>query len=214
MEIARNPEVEHRLATLGGDLLDPRGREIGTYDKIQLVPFGEYVPLGPLLFFVDKVVTAVGRIGAGTEATVLRTPAGGFGTLICYESVFPALTRRFAAGGADFLVNVTNDAWYGRSSAPYQTLAQATLRAIENRMPMVRAANTGISAIIEPDGRVRWQSALFETTWHADTVAWPGVETFYTRWGDVFVYACVLASVAAFGYGSGRWRSRASRRTR
>src|SRR5204863_1358860 len=134
-------------------------------------------------------------------------PNAQFGVPICYEDVFPALTRRFIAGGADFLVNITNDAWYGPTSAPQQHLAQATLRAIENRVPLVRAANTGISAIVDIDGRVRWQSRTFETTWHVEEIAWPHVTTLYTRFGDVFAWACALASLAAFGYGAARaWR--------
>src|SRR5439155_288489 len=105
-------------------------RAAATYDKTQLVPFGEYVPFEAVLFFVQRLVVAIGDVVPGHEPTVFRLPAGRFGVLICYEDVFPALTRRFVAGGADFLVNVTNDAWFGRTSAPYQHLAQATLRAV------------------------------------------------------------------------------------
>src|SRR5207247_2622711 len=105
------------------------------------------------------------------------------GVLICYEDVVPALTRRFVAGGADFLVNVTNDAWFGRTSAPYQHLAQATLRAVENRVPLVRVANTGISAVVEPDGRIRWQGPLGETVEHVDGGVWPGVGRLHTAFG-------------------------------
>jgi apolipoprotein N-acyltransferase len=182
-------------------LVSPEGREVGVYDKIQLVPFGEYVPFRRIFFFVDQVVHAVGLIAPGLVPTVFQIPAGRFGALICYEGIFPALTRQFVADGADFLVNVTNDAWYGRSSAPYQHLAQATLRAVENRVPLVRAANTGISAVVDPTGRIRWQGPLFEPLTHTAEIAWPGVRTFYSRYGDVFVWACVLASLAAFGYG-------------
>jgi apolipoprotein N-acyltransferase len=111
------------------------------------------------------------------------------------------------ADGADFLVNITNDAWYGHTSAPYQHLAQATLRAVENRTPLVRAANTGISAYVDVDGSMRWQGPLFESLWHVEEVSWPGVRTFYSRFGDVFVWTCALATVAAFGYGAlRRWR--------
>jgi apolipoprotein N-acyltransferase len=185
-------------------LVSPEGREIGTYDKIQLVPFGEYVPYERVLFFVDRIVHAVGRIVPGIVPTVFRLPAARFGVLICYEDVFPALTRRFAAGGADFLVNVTNDGWYGRTSAPHQHLAQATFRAIENRAPLVRAANTGISAVIDPDGRIRWRSQLFQPAWHADEITWPGVRTFYARFGDAFAWACALVTAAALATGIAR----------
>jgi apolipoprotein N-acyltransferase len=187
-------------------LISPDGRELALYDKIQLVPFGEYVPYHRVLFFVDRVVHAVGNIVPGSAETIFRLPSASFGVLICYEDVFPALTRRFIAGGADFLVNVTNDAWYGPTAAPHQHLAQATFRAVENRVPLVRAANTGISAIIDPDGRIRWRSPLFEQAWHADDVAWRRVGTIYTRFGDVFAWACALASLIAFGYGAARSR--------
>jgi len=168
------------------------------------VPFGEYVPFERALFFVDRIVEAIGRVAPGLVPTVFHLPAADFGVLICYEGVFPALTRRFVDGGADFLVNITNDAWYGRTSAPYQHLAQVTFRAVENRVPLVRSANTGISAFIDPDGRIRWQGPLYETAWHVDEVSWPGVRTFYTRFGDVFAWACALVTLAAVGWGARR----------
>jgi apolipoprotein N-acyltransferase len=175
-------------------LITPDGTERGHYDKIELVPFGEYVPFRRVLFFVDQIVTAVATLGAGEETTVFQAPEGRFGVLICYEGIFPALTRRFVDGGADFLVNITNDAWYGRTAAPYQHLVQASFRAIENRVPLVRAANTGISAVIDPDGRIRWQSPLFEMLWHVEEIRWTGIRTFYTRFGDVFVWLCVVVT--------------------
>jgi apolipoprotein N-acyltransferase len=187
-------------------LVSPAGRELDSYDKIELVPFGEYVPFRRVLFFVDQIVHAIGTVVPGVSTTVFQMPGARFGVLICYEGIFPALTRRFVADGADFLVNVTNDAWYGRTSAPRQHLAHATFRAVENRVPLVRAANTGISAVIEPDGEIRWEGPLFEPLWRVERIAWPGVRTFYTEWGDVFAYGCVLASFAAFGYGA--WRAR------
>jgi len=188
-------------------LVSPAGRELATYDKMVLVPFGEYVPYQDILFFVDKMVHgSVGGIAPGIVPTVFSVDGTRFGTLICYEGVFPALTREFVVHGAQFLVNITNDAWYGPTSAPYQSLAQVTLRAVENRVPVVRAANTGFSAIIDPDGRIRWQGPLDEMAWHVDDVAWPGIRTVYTAWGDVFVYACALATLVAIGYGLRRWR--------
>jgi apolipoprotein N-acyltransferase len=175
-------------------LIEPPGREVAHYDKMQLVPFGEYVPFRRLLFFVDQMVTAMATLGAGEHATVFQVPEGRFGVLICYEGIFPRLTRSFVQGGADFLVNITNDAWYGRTAAPHQHLVQASFRAIENRVPMVRAANTGISAVIDADGRIRWRGPLYEMLWHVDEIRWAGVRTFYTRFGDVFVWLCVVVS--------------------
>jgi len=191
-------------------LVSPDGWEVASYDKMQLVPFGEYVPYARVLFFVNRIVEAVGTIVPGLTPSVFRLPTARFGVLICYEDVFPALTRRFIAGGADFLVNITNDAWYGSTSAPHQHLAQATFRAIENRVPLVRAANTGISAVIDPDGRIRWRGPLFETLFHVDEIAWPGVRTLYTRFGDVFAWACAL--VAAVAICRGIWASRRTAR--
>jgi apolipoprotein N-acyltransferase len=185
-------------------LVSPEGWEVASYDKIQLVPFGEYVPFESVLFFVSRIVEAVGTVVPGVVPTVFQLPTARFGVLICYEDVFPALTRRFTARGADFLVNITNDAWYGPTSAPPQHLAHATLRAVETRVPLVRAANTGISAVIDVDGRIRWQGPLFEPLFHVHDIAWPGVRTFYTRFGDVFAWACALASAAALAWGIGR----------
>jgi apolipoprotein N-acyltransferase len=184
------------------------GSVAGHYDKLQLVPFGEYVPFQSVLFFVEAVVEGVGHFAPGEEATVFSLPRGRFGVLICYEGIFPGLSRELVDRGADFLVNITNDAWFGNTSAPYQHLAMVTLRAVENRVPIVRAANTGISAIVDIDGRIRWQTDLFTATARADTVSWPGVRTFYTRYGDVFTAICGFASIVLIGYGV--WSRRGS----
>lgn len=183
-------------------LLGPDGSEQGTYDKIQLVPFGEYVPFRQILFFVPQIVTAVGQIGAGLDATVFSIPQAKLGTLICYEGIFPELPRRFVDDGAQVLVNITNDAWFGATSAPWQHLVQESFRSIENRRPMVRAANTGISAFIDATGHIRWHSSLFETLWHVDEVTWPDVQTFYATHGNVFVWLCaaVIAGFLAAGF--------------
>jgi len=187
-------------------LISPDGETGPYYDKMVLVPFGEYVPFARLFFFVHKVVEGVGDLRAGTDPVVFATSRARFGTLICYEGIFPGLTRRFVDGGADFLVNITNDAWFGRTSAPYQHLAMVTVREIENRVPIVRVANTGFSAMVDADGRIRWRTNLFETTWRVDTVRWPGIATFYTRAGDVFVYVCMLLLVLVTLLGMGRPR--------
>ncbi|HYB98163.1 MAG TPA: apolipoprotein N-acyltransferase [Candidatus Limnocylindrales bacterium] len=188
----------------------------GPYDKIQLVPFGEYIPLHGLFGWVDIAVQAVGEFGRGTEHTVFESapitalpsvdgaenaslrPAR-FGTLICYEGIFPALTRRFAVEGIDFLVNISNDAWYGDTAAPDQHLAMAALRSVENRMPMVRSTNTGISAFITAQGHVGPVTPLFEPDVAVETVLMRRSWSFYREYGDVFLYACmaVLALLAA-----------------
>jgi apolipoprotein N-acyltransferase len=185
-------------------LVGPREGEMDHYDKMELVPFGEYVPFARVLFFVQQMVEAVGALAPGTQATVFEGPGGRFGALICYEGVFPWVSRAFVHDGADFLVNVTNDAWYGPTSAPYQHLAQGTLRAIENRRPLVRAANTGISAVIGDDGRIQWAGPLDVMLEHTAEIAWRDTRTFYTRFGDVFVWACVAPTLAALWIGSRR----------
>jgi len=173
------------------------GRIDGYYDKIQLVPFGEYVPFRPLLgFFVDKIVHGFGDLIPGTSQTIFDVKGARLGVLICYESVFPDLTRRAVDKGADVMVNITNDAWYGKSSAPYQLLAMAAMRSVETKVPMVRVANTGISAVIEPDGRIIAPTPLFKRGTEIEDVAWRPVRTIYTRVGDLFAEACFMLTMA------------------
>ena len=182
-------------------LVSANAEVLGFYDKIQLVPFGEYVPFhNNVLFFLDKLVEGIGDFAAGTTPTVFALPQEKFGVLICYEGIFPDLARRFVARGADFLVNITNDAWFGRSSAPYLHLVMEAMRAVENRVPLVRAANTGFSAVIDWDGQVRAQTALYETAFLVEDLAWPQVSSFYTAYGDLFAYMCALSVVAMLGY--------------
>lgn len=188
-------------------LIRADGRVEGPYDKIQLVPFGEYIPLYGLFGMVDIAVQSVGQFGRGTEHTVFDTvdltpveradgsapPAprpARFGTLICYEGIFPSLTRKFAAAGADFLVNISNDAWYGDTSAPHQHLGMAAMRAIENRRPLVRSTNTGISAFVTDEGRIGPTSVLFEEEVVVETLLVREVWSFYREYGDVFLHAC------------------------
>jgi apolipoprotein N-acyltransferase len=183
-------------------LLSKRAELVGRYDKLHLVPFGEYVPLGRLLFFVEKMVDGIGDFIPGHDYTVLDWPQAGFGVVICYEVIFPDLVRRFVGGGAQFMATITNDAWFGRTAAAYQHFSMVTLRAVENRVAFVRAANTGISGVIEPSGRIRSATDLFIETVlvEAIPVGSPAAEkTFYTRWGDLFSYGCVILIV--FGCG-------------
>ncbi|HEX9949776.1 MAG TPA: apolipoprotein N-acyltransferase [Thermodesulfobacteriota bacterium] len=181
-------------------LLSPQRRIIGRYDKLHLVPFGEYIPLSSR-FPILNTLAGIWNIEPGEEAELFRLPRGTFGVLICFEVIFPELCRESARKGADFMVTITNDAWFGKTSAPYQHLSQATFRAIENRMWLVRAANTGISAFVDPLGRIHKASNLFtpatlteEITFKANTM------TFYTRYGDLFAIACSLLGLVLIGY--------------
>jgi apolipoprotein N-acyltransferase len=166
-------------------LLSPRGEVVGRYDKIHLVPFGEYVPLSNLLFFLGSL-SAVGNLSPGKVIRNLPFPQGDFGVLICFEIIFPNLCRKFVKRGAQFLVTITNDAWFGRTSAPHQHLSMATFRAIENRVSIARAANTGISAFIDAKGEIRKKSGLFVEQTLVGQISPKMEETFYTRYGDVF----------------------------
>lgn len=180
-------------------LLAPGGRLISMYDKIHLVPFGEYVPLASMLPFVKKMVSAVGDFVAGREYVVMETPVATIGNLICYEIIFPGLVREFAVRGADLLVTITNDAWFGETSAPYQHFSMAVFRAIENRMPVVRSANTGISGFIDSKGRILKKSGIFVEAVLTGEVARGRGKSFYTAYGDVFAFLCILSSALLIG---------------
>jgi apolipoprotein N-acyltransferase len=183
---------------------------LGRYDKIHLVPFGEYMPLRRILFFLDKLVEGIGDFRSGEAYTVMAIPQGRFAVLICFEVIFPDLVRHFVRHGAQFLVNITNDAWFGYSPASYQHLSMVVFRAVENRLPIVRAANTGISAVIAPTGRLVQQTDLFVRTWIKGRITpAEGSTTFYTRWGDLFAYSCWVVTAVALTWGIVRHRQRA-----
>jgi apolipoprotein N-acyltransferase len=181
------------------------GKVAGWYDKINLVPFGEYVPLRSLFGgVVNRIVKGFGDMFPGRVQTIFDFKGARLGVLICYESVFPDLARRAVKGGADILVNITNDAWYGDSSAPYQLLAMSAMRAVETKTPMVRVANTGISAVIQPTGEITDRTPLFKRGTEIETVSWRPVTTVYVLVGDVFAIACfvltMIGLLAAFFY--------------
>ena len=177
-------------------LVSPSKELIGTYDKIHLVPFGEYVPLKEMLFFVGTSLgEGIGDFKSGKKITSLSIPQGKFGLLICFEIIFPDLCRRFVKTGADFLVTITNDAWFGKTSAPYQHFATAVFRAVENRVFVARAANTGISGFIDPKGRILQQGGIFTEEAMSGTIRIMKEKTFYTKYGDVFSWLCSGLSI-------------------
>jgi apolipoprotein N-acyltransferase len=176
-------------------LLDADAQLAGRSDKVHLVPFGEYVPLGRFLPFINKLVTGVGDYSPG-ELKVLPLRKQSLGVLICYEAIFPELAREQVRLGGGLLVNITNDAWFGRSSAPWQHLAMASFRAIENRVWMVRAANTGISAFISPAGRVVERSGLFERATLTASVGLGARPGLYAAMGDLIPGIFLLVGLA------------------
>ncbi len=182
-------------------LLDQDGAVIGYYDKAHLVPYGEYVPLRRFFPFIGKMVPMIGDFIEGPVGRVLNLPEANLGTLICFESIFPYLSRAMVANGADLLINITNDAWFGRTSAPYQHLAMSVTRAVENRVSLARAANTGISALARPDGSILWHSELYIATAHTGALPLLAGGSFYTRWGDCFAWLCVGLAVLGLAGG-------------
>ena len=168
-------------------------RAVTSYAKMHLVPFGEYTPYKKILGFVEKVSHAMGELTPGSEPALHAFRSFAFGTPICYEIIFPDLVRRFTKAGANFLVTITNDGWYGRSSAPYQHFANAVLRAVENRRFLLRAATTGISGVIDPYGRILVKSEVGVRTFLTETVTPASKLTFYARYGDLF--ACFALTI-------------------
>ncbi|MCX7910641.1 MAG: apolipoprotein N-acyltransferase [Endomicrobia bacterium] len=155
------------------------------YDKIHLVPFGEYVPFRNILGKFIKTVNELGEFSSGKEYKVFYIDGIKFSSLICYESIFPELTRRFTLEGAEFLVNITNDAWFLKTSAPYQHFIFNIFRAVENRCFLLRAANTGISSIIYPTGEVIKATELFKTTNIVYSFNIYNEKTFYVKYGGL-----------------------------
>jgi apolipoprotein N-acyltransferase len=171
----------------------------GVYDKTHLVPFGEYVPFQDLLFFIEKLTAEAGNFSKGDPAFIpLAFKDHHTGVLICFEILFPDISRQFVKNRADLLTTVTNDAWFGHTSAAAQHFSIAVFRAVENRRSLARAANTGISGFIDPTGRVGQTTELFSDA--VITRSLPAITRigFYTRHGDLFTYICLLALSMGF----------------
>jgi apolipoprotein N-acyltransferase len=179
-------------------LLGPTGDVLGKYDKVHLVPYGEYVPLKRFFPFLGKIVEAVGNFEPGKEGQVLSLNGQKLGVLICFEVIFAELSRTMVRNGAQLLINITNDAWFGTSSAPYQHLSMIVFRAVETRRAVGRAANTGISAFIDPVGRVLDQTPLFEEAVRTRLLPMMDEKTVYVRYGSFFAIGCVLVGLAAW----------------
>ncbi len=185
-------------------LVGPDAQPLGRYDKLNLVPFGEYVPAP--FGFVSNISSEVGDFVPGRDLTVLRAGARPIGAFICYEAVFPHQVRRFAAAGAQLFVNLSNDGWYGRTAARDQHLKIARMRAAENRRWLLRATNDGITATIDPAGRVWRHLPSYVEGAVRTSFSWVQTQTFYSRHGDWFVLVCAVMAAA----GLFRRRSHAS----
>ncbi len=183
-------------------LFSPRGSLAGVYRKMVLVPFGEYVPLRGVVAWPRALVRAMGDLLPGTEPTAFVAGPVSFRAVICWEIIFPDFVRDVVRGGAGFLVLATNEAWFGDTAAPYQLLAMTAVRAVENRIAIARVANTGVSALIDPFGRIahRLRGAdgreLFVDGVLVGQVPLGAASTVYTRYGDVFAYLQVAAALA------------------
>jgi apolipoprotein N-acyltransferase len=176
-------------------LLSPTGETIGRADKLHLVPLGEYIPLGKYLTFINKLVVGIGDFSPGERAVVLDAGGTKLGVQVCYEVIFPELARRYVNAGARVLVAITNDAWFGRSSAPYQHLAISTFRAIETRTPLIRAANTGVTAIVDQNGHIRTMTALFVEAYRTGEVQPGSGRSLYLMIGDAPAWISVILTV-------------------
>ena len=177
-------------------LFDARGQRVFSYDKIHLVPFGEYEPFPLIHSVVTNVSNEVGGFRKGSSYSVARLPGGySLGIFICYEAIYPGEVRRFVANGAQLLVNISNDGWFGRSAAPEQHLRMARVRAVENRRWLVRSTNNGYTASVDPYGRIFEPikpdiRAVADLPYDLRTD-----ESIYTRFGDWFAWLCVAVSV-------------------
>jgi apolipoprotein N-acyltransferase len=181
-------------------IVNADGARVGRYDKIHLVPFGEYVPFRDLLFFAHKLTGRVGEFNRGTERKVFLLNGHRYGVFICYEAVFADEVREFAKRGAEVLVNISDDGWYGDTSAPWQHLNMARMRAVENRRWLLRDTNNGVTAAIDPYGRVRQSIPRHVTDALPAEFGFRDDVTFYTAHGDVFAWACAILGMGLVGW--------------
>ena len=192
-------QVDHQTKSYynAAFLVRKDGTVAGVYQKMHLVPFGEFVPLQQLLFFVGPLVEQVGSFSPGRDMVMLPTSHGPISTAICYEIVFPRLVGESVARGSQLLTTITNDGWYGHSSAPYQHFLQASMRAIEQGRYLARAANTGITGFVDPYGRVLQKTEIFERAILVGDVRMLEGRTIYGRIGDLFAYICAALTLVA-----------------
>ncbi|HPX61001.1 MAG TPA: apolipoprotein N-acyltransferase [Deltaproteobacteria bacterium] len=191
-------------------VIAPNGEIVGRSDKLHLVPFGEYVPLGRFLPFIKKIVVGIGDFSPGLRAEPLRVDHTTVGTLVCFEAIFPEVARAYVNNGARILVNITNDAWFGRSSAPYQHLSIAVFRTVETRTPMLRAANTGVTAIIDQNGHIGSMTELFREDFRTGEIRPGSGKSLYLKIGDLPAGLCALLTAVIIMLAWSRQRKTAS----
>ncbi len=170
------------------------------YNKIHLVPFSEWVPYSKLLGWLYKIKFGLSDYTPGKDYVIFENPKGRFATLICFEAVFPDLVRKFVLKGADFLVNVTNDGWFGKTSGPYQHARINVFRAVENRRSIARCANTGVSMFVDPYGRITRKTKIYVQDTLTGEISRRNELTFYTRYGDFFAKGISLVSIMVLAY--------------
>ncbi len=199
-----DPATQQDAIYNSGSVVALDGHVAGRYDKIHLVPFGEYVPARQMLFFVHQLTQQLSDLGRGTERKTFRIVSGNghghrYGIFICYESVFGDEVRQFVESGAEVLVNISDDGWYGDTSAPWQHLNMARMRAIENRRWILRDTNSGVTAAIDPWGTVRQSIPRHQTGALSAEFAYSSDVTFYTRHGDWLGVLCAILSLGLLG---------------
>jgi apolipoprotein N-acyltransferase len=195
-QVIRSPKTELYNAAF---LVTPDGRTAAVYRKVHLVPFGEFFPLQRWISFVAPLVQRFAPFSAGVGPVMLPVGSHRASTAICYEVVFPELTRAAVLAGSELLTTVTNDGWYGHSSAPYQHFEMASMRAIEQGRYLVRAANTGISGVVDPYGRIVAKSSIFEQVSVIADARFLTSRTVYAQIGDVVPYAAIVLTLVAIG---------------
>jgi apolipoprotein N-acyltransferase len=193
-------------------LISPRAKTIVKYDKAHLVPYGEYVPFKKWLPFLGKLVAQVGDFSPGKAGKTIPWQQGALGIQICYEIIFPGLSRAMVKNDAVLLINITNDAWFGTTSGPYQHFSMTVLRAVENRRALARAANTGISGFIDPAGRILTATPLLQEAAVTRTLPLIRKKTFYTRFGDLFAMACLAGTIFGILLEFGKYASKKKNR--
>lgn len=197
--VAIGPRTESGSAQLynSASFFSSDGTYAGRYDKMHLVPFGEYTPYKEFFFFAGHLLDNVGPFVPGTERRVFSADGHRYGVFICYESIFGDEVRQFAQLGADVMVNISDDGWYGDSSAPWEHLDMVRMRAIENHRWILRSTNTGVTASIDPHGRIVAQMERHQRGSISVPFSYVTGVTFYTRFGDWLAWVCTLVSACA-----------------